>query len=82
MTDSALRRTVRADVDAVLERLSTALTAEGLGGALHPRIQRHHRREDPSPSPEPGGRTRGLLTGPGPPGPRTRPEHRCPMARS
>ncbi len=31
MTDFALKRTVEADVDAVLERLKTALTAEGLG---------------------------------------------------
>ncbi|TSA85522.1 hypothetical protein FNU79_10035 [Deinococcus detaillensis] len=31
MTDFALKRTVEADVDAVLEWLKTALTAEGLG---------------------------------------------------
>ncbi|MGY2896439.1 DUF302 domain-containing protein [Deinococcus sp. UYEF24] len=31
MTDFALKRTVTADVDAVLERLKTALMAEGLG---------------------------------------------------
>ena len=31
MTDFALKRTVTADVDTVLERLKTALTAEGLG---------------------------------------------------
>ena len=73
MTHFALKRTVVADVDAVLDRLKTALTAEEPGVLYTPEFSDIIAGKT-------GDRLPDRVVGPGPSGPRNRPGYRCAAA--